>query len=70
MQGCKVTKMFRLGKYDKDKNKPRPLKVTFETKEQQQQRLLANLINLKEADDDFKRLSISISIEIKLEEAK
>ena len=58
VQGCKVTKTFRLGKYDKDKNQPRPLKVTFETKEQQQ-KLLANLRNLKEADEDLKRLSIT-----------
>ena len=53
VQGCKVTKTFRLGKYDKDKNQPRPLKVTFETKEQLQ-KLLANLRNLKEADEDLK----------------
>ena len=77
VQGCKVTKMFRLGKYDKDKNQPRPLKVTFEMKEQQQ-KLLANLRNLKEADEDLKRLSISpdltkearAEIKIKVEEAK
>ena len=76
VQGCKVTKTFRLGKYDKDKNQPRPLKVTFETKEQQQ-KLLANLRNLKEADEDLKRLSISPNltkearVEIKLKvEAK
>ena len=31
VQGCKVTKTFRLGKYDKDKNQPRPLKVTFDS---------------------------------------
>ena len=56
---------------------PRPLKVTFETKEQQQ-KLLANLINLKEADEDLKILSISpdltkearAEIKIKVEEAK
>ena len=28
VQGCKVTKTFRLGKYDKEKNIPRTLKVS------------------------------------------
>ena len=77
VQGCKVTKTFRLGKYDKEINKPRPLGVTFETKEQQQ-KLLANLINLKEAVEDLKRLIISPDLtkkaraefKIKVEEAK
>ena len=58
VQGCKVVKSFRIGKYERNVTKSRPLKVVFETKDQQQ-RLLANLRNLKEAERDLNCLSIS-----------
>ena len=53
--GCKVMKTLRLGRYEPDR--VNPLKVTFENTEQRE-RLLTNLSNLKEADEDLRKLSI------------
>ena len=77
VQGCQVKKTSRLGKYDKNSTKPRPLKISFANK-QQQQKVLANLSNLREAEQDLKCLSISPDlsqekrqeIKQKVEEAK
>ena len=56
--GCKIIKTLRLGRYEPDRVNPRPLKVTFENAEQRE-KLLTNLNNLKEADEDLRKLSIS-----------
>ena len=54
----KIDKIRRLGRFDKDAARPRPMKVTLENREQQQ-KIINNLSNLRQAEDKFKKLSIA-----------
>ena len=56
-----ITKTRRLGKYDKEAERPRPLKVTFETRDQQQ-KIISNLPNLREAEEAYRKVSINIDM--------
>ena len=72
-----IIKTRRLGKYDSEATRPRPLKITFESREQQQ-KVIANIANLKEAEDKYKSISINIDmtkeerelVRLKVNEAK
>ena len=54
---AKPVKMYRLGKFDKDREGARPMKVIFEN-HTQQQNVLNNLSKLKNANDTMKAMSI------------
>lgn len=53
-----VKNVVRLGKTNSDNTKPRPLKVTLKNKEDVQ-KVMANLTKLKDAEEKFRRISVT-----------
>ena len=54
-------KVYRLGKLDKNRNKPRPINVEFETKADQNL-VINNAKNLRDAPSKFKNTNIAYDL--------
>ena len=54
----KVESIVRLGKFDEDRNRNRPLRVKFDS-EQDKSKVMRRLSNLKKAEEKFNKISIT-----------